>query len=141
MIAKLVGDGVVAKPKSYIAIKPFSCPKRDKKADSGAIGTPFYNLRALLEKFIVSNKDTLCNTPVGEIGLQKPVPAVPEIDKSLTDNEEREIELVPAEIVAKIKEDCEVGGWVETVEGLFDGSIVGAVWDCEVYGDMETEAK
>lgn len=140
-ISKLAGDGALHKVKSYITIKPFSYPKSDKKRDSGTIGTTFYNLRALAEKFIVSIKDTLCNTPASEIGLQKAVPVVPEIDKSLSINEDRQIELVPAEIVAKIRDDEVFGGWVKAVEIMFEARVVGAVWDCEVYGDMETESK
>ena len=141
VIAKLVGDGKAVKAKSHIVIKPFSYPERAKKADSGTTGTPFYNLRALAKRIIVSSIDSLGIRPLGEIGLQKAVPTVPEIDKSLTDNEEREIELVPDEIVAQIRADCEVGGWVRGLEEAFDARIVGAVWDCEVYGDIETEAK
>jgi hypothetical protein len=141
VIARLVGDGRTVKASSHIVIRPFSYPESTKKADSGTTGTPFYNLRALAKRIIVSSIDRLGIRPLGEIGLQKAVPDVPETYKSLTDNDEREIEVVPAEIVDQIREDCEVGGWVRGLEEAFDARIVGAVWDCEVYGDMETEAK
>lgn len=141
VIAKLVGDGSTVKARSHIVIRPFSYPKRAKKTDSGTTGTPFYNLRALAQRIIVSSMDRLGVILLGEIGLQKAVPIVPEIDKSLIDNDERQIELVPAEIVAQIRADCKVGGWVRGLEEAFDARIVGAVWDCEVYGDMDTEAK
>jgi hypothetical protein len=141
VIAKLVGDGRTVKASSHIVIKPFLYPESTKKADSGTTGTPFYNLRALAKRIIVSSIDRLGIRPLGEIGLQKAVPDVPEIYKSLTDNDEREIEVVPAEIVDQIREDCDVGVWVRGLEEAFDARIVGAVWDCEVYGDMETEAK
>ena len=137
VIAKLVGDGATIAAARQMPFKPLEYAKSTIKKHLGTEGTPVYNLRALHEKFIVSIIDTTARV----IGLGKPVPFVPFFDKSLSDNESEEKQLVPTEIVAQIRADCRVGGWVRGLEEAFDARIVGAVWDCEVYGDMETEAK
>jgi len=131
-IARLAGGGEPVVRRVSVKVKPFKAPKHTLKRTFGTDGTPFSNLRACAEKIIVSKIDTDIIEPAGVKDLEIPVPNVPDLDKSLIDNESDKIGVIPA----WIEEEIRSWGWLwEAVDG-WDARLVGAVWECEVYGDM-----
>jgi hypothetical protein len=128
VIAKLVGLREVGSKPTFIPIKSFKTPKHTLKRVFGTDGTPFYNLRAYAKNNIIHNKSNTARV----IGLEKPVPTVPDLDKSMIINDDDENVAVPAEIEAQIRS----WGWLwEAVKG-WDARLVGASWDGEQYGEQ-----
>ena len=109
-----------------VPVRPFKIKKHIPKKPFGTNGTPSYNLRAYAKKNILNE----INIPAYVKDLEKPVPTVPELDKSLSDNKEDENEPVPAWMEAEIRS----WGWLwEAVDGV-DARLVGASWDGVDYG-------
>lgn len=126
VIAKLVGAPRVATRSMVVPVRPFKVKNHILKKTFGTNGTPSSNLRAYAKKNILNE----INIPAYVKDLEKPVPTVPEFDKSLTDNKEMENEPVPAWMEAEIRS----WGWLwEAVDGM-DARLVGASWEGADYG-------
>lgn len=136
LIARLAGGGRPVKRKVEVKVRPFKAPKHTLKRTFGTDGTPFSNLRACAKRSIVSKIDTNIIESACAKDLEKPVPSVPDLDKSLKINKDDENGPVPEWFEVQIRS----WGWLwEAVEG-WDAQLVGASWDGDRYGDW-TSAK
>lgn len=127
-IAKLVGLPSGNTKSTVVPVRPFKIKKHIPKKTFGTNGTPSSNLRAYAKKNILNE----INIPAYVKDSEKPVPNVPELDKSLTDNRECKNEPVPAWMEAEIRS----WGWLwEAVDGVA-ARLVGASWDGVDYGDV-----
>ena len=138
-IAKLAGDGRRALgirrtiPVVYLRLPKAS--KRIPKEIRGTNGTPFYNPRAC-EKNIYKNKGNTANkTPAREIGLAKPVPFVPPIDKSLSVSKVDEKDKIKLPLNLDLVLDEDTVNQIDRIKNLFDAEIVAATDGVETVGD------
>lgn len=138
-IARLAGDGRRAdgakRSMPKVVLKPLKYIKHIPKVPFGTVGTPFYNPRACRERYNKKNTHTAYKTPAREIGLEKPVPFVPDLRKSLTNNKSAKRKKIPLPLNLDLCFDEDVVSQIDRIKSLFDAEIVAATDGVEKVGD------